>query len=138
MIMSNVMATIFGAGYDYSGFIYAGFMLIVGFVLWRLHRDPNSGIDLTDLLQINGRVSKIAIAFLTTLFTSSWYVVHEALEKQLTDTAFAAYLAAWVVPIVAAILKGDVGGVQSTSDSSTSITQTSITQTSNPPASGSS
>src|SRR5215831_14731794 len=106
--MSGI-SSLLASGYDYSGFIYAGVMLIVAFILWRLHRDPNNNVDLTDLLQINGRVSKIAVAFLTTLFTSSWYVVHEALEKQLTDTAFAAYLAAWVAPIVAAILKGDAG-----------------------------
>jgi hypothetical protein len=108
--MSSV-SSLLASGYDYSGFIYAGVMLIVAFILWRLHRDPNNNVDLTDLLQINGRVSKIAVAFLTTLFTSSWYVVHEALEKQLTDTAFAAYLTAWVAPIVAAILKGDTPSI---------------------------
>jgi hypothetical protein len=94
-------------GYDISGLIYAGVVLVVVLFLYHLHRDPNSPFDLTDLLKINGRVSKVAVGFLTTLFTSSWYVVHEALEKQLTDVAFAAYLAAWVTPIVAAILKGD-------------------------------
>jgi hypothetical protein len=94
-------------GYDVSGLIYASIVLIVALFLYRAHRDPDNPFDLFDLLKINGRVSKVAVAFLTTLFTSSWYVVHEALEKQLTDTAFAAYLAAWVAPIVAAILKGD-------------------------------
>jgi hypothetical protein len=94
-------------GYDVSGLIYAGIILIIAFFLYRAHRDPDNPFDLFDLLKINGRVSKIAVAFLTTLFTSSWYVVHEALEKQLTDTGFAAYLAAWVAPILAAILKGD-------------------------------
>jgi hypothetical protein len=107
----STVSSILASGYDYSGFIYAGVMLIVAFVLWRLHRNPNNNIDMTDLLQINGRVSKIAVAFLTTLFTSSWYVVHEALEKQLSDAAFAAYLAAWVAPIVAAILKGDTPSI---------------------------
>jgi hypothetical protein len=96
-------------GYDVSGLIYAAILLIVALFLIRAHRDPDNPFDLFDLLKINGRVSKVAVAFLTTLFTSSWYVVHEALEKQLTDTAFAAYLAAWVAPIVAAILKGDAG-----------------------------
>lgn len=94
-------------GNDISGYIYAGVMLVVVLFLYKLHRNPNNPFDLTDLLKLNGRVSKAAVAFLTTLFTSSWYVVHEALEKQLTDVAFAAYLAAWVAPIVAAILKGD-------------------------------
>ena len=94
-------------GYDVSGLIYASIVIIVTLFLIRAHRDPNNPFDLFDLLKINGRVSKVAVAFLTTLFTSSWYVVHEALEKQLTDAAFAAYLAAWVAPIVAAILKWD-------------------------------
>ena len=94
-------------GYDVSGLIYASIVIIVALFLIRAHRDPDNTFDLFDLLKINGRVSKVAVAFLTTLFTSSWYVVHEALEKQLTDAAFAAYLAAWVAPIVAAILKGD-------------------------------
>jgi hypothetical protein len=100
-------------GYDISGLVYAAVVLIVALFLYKAHRDPNNPFDLTDLLKVNGRVSKIAVAFLTTLFTSSWYVVHEALEKQLTDAAFAAYLAAWVAPIVAAILKGDVAAISS-------------------------
>ena len=103
-------------GYDVSGLIYAAIVLIVALFLIRAHRDPNNPFDLFDLLKINGHVSKVAVAFLTTLFTSSWYVVHEALEKQLTDTAFAAYLAAWVAPIVAAILKGDAGISPAASD----------------------
>jgi len=109
-------------GYDISGLVYSTVVLIVALFLYKAHRDPNSPFDLTDLLKINGKVSKIAIAFLTTLFTSSWYVVHEALEKQLTDTAFAAYLAAWVAPIVAAILKGDVAALQPGEDSVTAGT----------------
>jgi hypothetical protein len=104
-------------GYDISGVIYAAVILIVSLFLYKAHRDPNNSFDLTDLLKVNGRVSKIAVAFLVTLFTSSWYVVHEALEKQLTDTGFAAYLAAWVAPIVAAILKGDIVGISSAPES---------------------
>jgi hypothetical protein len=94
-------------GYDVSGLIYAGIVIIAALFLIRAHRDPDNPFDLFDLLKINGHVSKVAVAFLTTLFTSSWYVVHEALEGQLTDTGFAAYLAAWVAPILAGILKGD-------------------------------
>lgn len=91
---------------DIGGPIYGVITLVVAFFLYRAHRDPDVAFDLKDLLMENGRVSKIAVAFLTTLFTSSWYIVHEALEKQLTDAGFGLYMATWVAPIVAHILKG--------------------------------
>lgn len=106
---------------DIGGPIYAIIVLIVCIWLYRKHRDPASDFDLTDILKENGRVSKIAIGYLVTLFTSSWYIVHEAIEKQLTDTAFAAYLATWVVPIVTHLLKSQ--------DTKTSVSSSSVTVT---------
>jgi len=105
---------------DIGGPIYAVLALLVGWFLYRAHRDPATSFDLKDLLMENGRVSKIAVAFMVTLGTSSWYVVHEALEKQLTDTGFGLYLATWVAPIVAHIIKG--GDSSSTTTTTTSHT----------------
>jgi hypothetical protein len=105
---------------DIGGPVYAVIVLIAAWFLYRAHRDPGIPFDLKDLLMENGRVSKIAVAFLVTLFTSSWYVVYGTLNKQLTDIAFGAYLAAWVAPIVAHIIKGG----ESSSTTTTSTSQT--------------
>lgn len=86
--------------------VYALIALVISLWLYRAHINQSVDIDLYDLLKENGKLSKISVAFLVTLFTSSWYVVHEATEGTLSDVAFGSYLAAWVAPIVAHVLKG--------------------------------
>lgn len=95
---------------DIGGPIYGVILLVVVALLYRGHTKKD--FNLLDLLMEKGHISKIAVAYLTTLFTSSWYIVHEAIEKQLTDTAFGAYLAAWVIPIVARIIKDEAPAIQ--------------------------
>lgn len=86
--------------------VYGVVALIVALWLYRAHINPQVDLDLYDLIKENGRLSKIAVAFLVTLGTSSWYIVHEATDGTLTDIAFGAYLTAWVAPIVAHVIKG--------------------------------
>jgi hypothetical protein len=81
--------------------------ILVAISLWRFHRDPTrTNFDLTDLLIENGRLSKIAVAFLTTLMVTTWMMIYMTMNKTMTEGYFTLYAGAWIAPIVARILKG--------------------------------
>lgn len=80
------------------------FTLIVGWSLYRAHKDPNTQFNLFDLIMERGRVSRIALAFLAALFVTSWVMIRVARDGHMSDLLFAAYGAMWVAPILAKLL----------------------------------
>ena len=78
--------------------------LVIAWSFYRAHRS-DTGIfakfNLLDLLMENGRVSRIAFAFMATLVVTSWVIIRLTISGKLTDVIFGAYLTAWVAPIVA-------------------------------------
>lgn len=83
-------------------------LLIVSLVIaWSFYRAHNSNtgrfaeFNLLDLLIENGRVSRLAVAFMATLVVSSWVVIKLTIENKLSDVIFGGYLTAWVAPIIA-------------------------------------
>lgn len=78
--------------------------LAIAWSFYRAHRSTDGYLahfNLLDLLIEGGRVSKIAFAFMATLLVTSWVVVRLTIEGKLTEGIFAAYVAAWIAPIVA-------------------------------------
>lgn len=77
--------------------------LVVAWSIYRAHKAKGeyAAFNLLDILLEGGKVSRIACAFMTTLFVTSWVVVRLTLDGKLTELLFAAYLGAWVTPIVA-------------------------------------
>lgn len=75
--------------------------LIIAWSLYRAQRDPDIVFNLYDLLVENGRVSRLAFAFMTTLFVTSWVVIKLATDGKMNDVIFASYGAMWVAPIIA-------------------------------------
>ena len=65
-------------------------LLIVAMVIaWsfiRAHRDKSNTFNLLDLLMENGRLSRIACAFMATLVVTSWVIVKLTVEGKLTET----------------------------------------------------
>lgn len=90
---------------DHFGLILVAVLLIILLTLYRFHSGPRS-FDLTDLLMENGRVSKIAVAFMLTLVVTTWMMAYMTLNKMMTEGFLIAYMSAWVAPIVARIVKG--------------------------------
>lgn len=69
-------------------------------------RNQSSPIDLEDLLLgADGKLSKAAALLFAAFFFSSWVVGLQTLRGTLSDATFAAYLAAWVAPTLAAMFK---------------------------------
>lgn len=84
------------------------FLLVV--MLWRFHTNSRADFDITDLIKENDRVSKIAFAWVICLLATTWVIMHLALKDRLTEGYFAAYLLAWVGPLISKILWGKPPG----------------------------
>lgn len=78
--------------------------LLVAVTLWRAHRSKLVAFDLLDLLLEGGRVSKIAVAFMLVLGTSTWVIIHQTVHDKLTEGMFGLWLTAWVTPLVAKVV----------------------------------
>ena len=94
-------------------------ILIFAWAFYRAQHNPNFDFDLFDLIMENGRVSKVAVAFMVTLAVTSWILLRLTLDGKLTEAYFGAYGAFWIAPIIARLFSA-----QSTTSISTSCTTT--------------
>jgi len=95
-------------------------ILLVGISLWRAHHSTQFDFNVFDLLMENGRVSKVAVAFMLVLGITSWAFIKLIIDGKMTEGYFISFGGMWVTPLLAKILSG--------SPPSTTIT-TSISQT---------
>lgn len=80
-------------------------ILLILRALERRSKSRESRFFLDDLLiGADGKASKPAIVMFGSFVLTSWVVVFQTLNKTLSDISFAAYLTAWVVPAVTAII----------------------------------
>lgn len=77
-------------------------LIVVSF--WRAHSRPGFDFNAFDLIMENGRVSKIALAFMLVLAVSTWVIVAQQLAGKLTEGLFGLWLTAWVTPLVAKVV----------------------------------
>lgn len=73
-------------------------------ILWRAHRSHSIQFNAFDLLLENGRVSKIAVAFMMVLCVSTWVIVNLTISGKLTEGYYLAYMGSWVTPLVAKVV----------------------------------
>jgi hypothetical protein len=82
-------------------------LLLVMWALERRDRNTASKILLDDLLiGEDGKMSKAAAVMFGSFALTTWTIVYLTINDKLTETYFGAYLAAWVAPSVARIIKG--------------------------------
>lgn len=107
--------------------------LILFWVVYRAHKNPNYQLDLFDLIidSSTGKISRIAVAFMVTLGVTSWVLVRLAIENKLTEGYFGAYGLMWVAPVITKLfnIPPPIGTVTTDTVSSTFKT---ITQTTEP------
>lgn len=77
------------------------FALGFAWSLYRAHKDPAFRLDLFDLVMSDGRLSRIAVAFVVTLVATTWIMVRLTLDGKLTEGYFTGYALAWIAPVVA-------------------------------------
>lgn len=78
--------------------------LLICVSLWRAHARADIDFNLLDLLMENGRVSKIAVAFMLVLGVSTWVIISLTISGRLTEGYFSAYGMMWVAPLVAKVV----------------------------------
>lgn len=89
--------------------MFAILAVTVLLVLWSLERkskDRHSSFSFDELLTENGKTSKAACVMFGAFAFSIWLMVFLALKDKMTEGYFGAFLAAWVAPAVAKIIKG--------------------------------
>jgi hypothetical protein len=82
--------------------VLAVFSVLLSF--WRAHHSALIQFSAFDLVMENGRVSKIAVAFMLVLGVTTWTIVYLTIRDKLTEGYFLAYGAMWVGPLVAKVV----------------------------------
>lgn len=79
--------------------------LIAIFVsFWRAHHSKTFEFNAFDLLMENGKVSKIAVAFMGVLAVTTWVIVDLQITGRMTEGYLTTYGAMWVTPLVARVV----------------------------------
>lgn len=84
--------------------VLASGALLVLLSFWRAHRKAGVNFNAFDLIMENGRVSKIALAFMVVLGVTTWVIVDLQIKGHLTEGYFTTYGAMWVIPLVAKVV----------------------------------
>ncbi len=91
---------------------------------WRAHRKPGFQFNAFDLVMENGRVSRIAVAFMFVLGVTTWVVIDLQINGKMTEGYFTTYGAMWVLPLVAKVVFNKTEPPGSTTIESTTTTKT--------------
>ena len=82
----------------YAVLAIAAALILISF--YRMQADPDVKFDILDLIMENGRVSRIAFAFMLTLLVTSWIIVKLTVDGKMTEGYLIAYGGLWVAPIL--------------------------------------
>lgn len=84
---------------------------------WRAHRDSLIQFNAMDLIMENGKVSKIALAFMLVLAVTTWIMIDLQINGKMTEGYLTTYGAMWVLPLVAKVVfnKNEMPSVTSSS-----------------------
>lgn len=80
--------------------------IIIAYSIWRAHKRVDVVFDFFDLIMVNGKVDKIAVAFMLVLGVSTWVIIDQQIKGALTEGQFGLWLGAWVSPLVAKVVFG--------------------------------
>jgi hypothetical protein len=102
--------------------LLASATLLIMLTLERRNRNDASSFSFDDLLTENGKTSKAACVMFGAFALSVWLVIFLAVNDKMTEGYFGAFLAAWVAPTVAKIIKGP----EAVSTSTVTATSTTV------------
>ncbi len=91
--------------------------LVIAWSFYKAHTSQNVSFNLYDLLMENGKVSRLAVAFLGAFGVCSWIMIRTTIDGKMTEGLFLAYGAVWVAPILARLFSN-------VASSSTTVTAT--------------
>jgi len=79
--------------------LYIG-ALLIAWSLYRAHKNRDE-FNVFDLVMVNKRFSRIAVAFMVTLVVTSWIMIRLTIDGKMDSGYFVGYGAMWVAPIIA-------------------------------------
>lgn len=80
------------------------FLLLVFWSVYRMHRDNSVAFNLFDLILEGGKLSKIAVCFMSAFLVTTWVIIYITLAGKLTEGYFIAYGGMWVTALVARVV----------------------------------
>lgn len=89
---------------DWMQAILAGAVALVLLSFYRAHRKPGFEFNAFDLVMIDGRVDRIAVAFMLVLGVTTWVMVDLQISGRMSEGYMTTYGAMWVMPLVARIV----------------------------------
>lgn len=100
-------------------------ILALAWSFYKAQKDPTSVFNLFDLIMSDGRLSRIAVAFMVTLVATTWIMIRLTLDGKLTEGYFTGYALAWIAPVVAKLFSAPPPpGVTTTDTSSKTVVKT--------------
>ena len=67
---------------------------------YRYQKNPDNTFNILDLMMENGRVSRLAVAFLLTLVVTSWVMIKLTVDGKMTEGYLMAFGGMWIAPII--------------------------------------
>lgn len=102
-------------------------VIVAGIVVsfYRYQKNPANTFNILDLLMENGRVSRLAAAFMMTLVVTSWVMIKLAVDGKMTEGYLMAFGGMWIAPIISKMFATNSGAsVSSTTTVSIEATET--------------
>lgn len=104
-------------------------VIVAGIVVsfYRYQKNRENTFNILDLLMENGRVSRLAAAFMMTLVVTSWVMIKLTVDGKMTEGYLMAFGGMWIAPIISKMFATNDGS--STVSSSTTTVSIEATET---------
>ena len=106
--------------------VVAAFIIIS---FWRAHRSSVTPFNALDLIMVDGKVDKIAAAFMLVLGVTTWIMIDLQIKGKMTEGYLTSFGAMWVFPLVAKFVFGKTEMPTGITSTSTLVQQTTEVKT---------
>lgn len=105
--------------------LLAVILAAVAVSFYRYQKNPANTFNILDLLMENGRVSRLAAAFMMTLVVTSWVMIKLTIDGKMTEGYLMAFGGMWIAPIISKMFATNTA----TTSSSTTTVSVEATET---------
>ena len=91
---------------------------------YRYQKNPVNTFNILDLLMENGRVSRLAAAFMMTLVVTSWVMIKLAVDGKMTEGYMIAFGGMWIAPIISKMFATNTTSASTTTTVSIEASET--------------
>lgn len=70
-------------------------IIVIGAIIWNLHKDKDNQVDIKDLICANGKLSERKFTRFSAWMVSTWAFVYLVIDNRFSEWFFAGYMAIW-------------------------------------------